>query len=48
MAVNPDGTLVMQVIYPNAEKRQCQYFYKGNWWYFEVMENSISTLVFED
>ena len=48
VAENPDGTLVMQVINPNAEKRQCQYFYKGNWWYFDVMENSISTLVFED
>ncbi len=48
VAENPDGTLVMHVINPNAEKRQFQYFYKGNWWYFDVMENSISTLVFED
>ncbi len=47
-AENPDGTAVLHVVNPNDEKRQCQIFYKGNWWYFDVMENSVSTLVFED
>ena len=48
VADNPDGSHVIIVSNPNEEKRQYQYFYKGNWWYFDVMENSVSTIVFED
>ncbi len=47
-AENPDGTTVLHVVNPDNEKRQYQIFYKGSWWYFDVMENSLSTLVFED
>ena len=47
-AKNPDGSLVVQVINPNSEKRQCQIFYDNSWWYFDVMENSVSTVVFRD
>ncbi len=47
-AKNPDGSLVVQVINPNSEKRQCQIFYDNSWWYFDVMENSVSTIVFRD
>lgn len=45
VAKNPDGSLVVQVINPNSEKRQCQIFYDNSWWYFDVMENSVSTVV---
>lgn len=48
VAKNPDGSLVVQVINPNSEKRQCQIFYDNSWWYFDVMENSVSTVVFRD
>lgn len=46
-AENPDGSFVVNVVNPNSEKRQCQIFYGGSIWYFDVMENSVSTVVFE-
>ena len=48
VADNIDGSHVIIVSNPNEEKRQYQYFYKGNWWYFDVMENSVSTIIFKD
>lgn len=47
VAENPDGSTVIHIVNPNDEKRQYQYFYEGKWWYFDVMENSVSTVVFE-
>ena len=47
-AKNLDGSFVINVINPNDEKRQYQLFYNDTWWYFDVMENSISTIVFEE
>ena len=46
-AENPDGSFVINVVNPNDEKRQYQFFYEGQWWYFDVMENSVSTIVFK-
>ncbi len=43
---NPDGGTVMVVTNPNAEKRQVQVFYRGSWWYCEMLPESVSTLVF--
>lgn len=47
VAQNPDGSRIIHVVNPNDEKHQYQYFYEGKWWYFDVMENSVATVVFE-
>ena len=44
---NADGSRVLISANANEEKCQMQYFYEGEWWYFEMMPNSISTVVFE-
>lgn len=47
VAENPDGSRVVTVVNPNNERRQVQYFYEGEWWYFDLTPNSVNTLVFE-
>ena len=47
VAENPDGIRIIHVVNPNDEKHQYQYFYEGKWWYFDVMENSVATVVFK-
>ena len=46
-AVNPDGSVVVVLINPNKDKRQVQFFLDGDWWYVDVMEDSVNTIVFE-
>lgn len=45
---NEDGSFVLNIVNANNSKRQLQIFYNGKWWYIEAMENTISTIVFED
>ena len=46
VAENTDGSFVIEVVNPDAEKRQIQFFRDGSWWYLECLPNSINTVVF--
>ncbi len=43
---NPDKT-VLVLANPDGEKRQTQINVDGNWWYIELMPNSVSTVIIE-
>lgn len=47
MLKNTDGTEVLILVNPNDDKRQAQYFKDNEWWYIELLPNSVSTVVFE-
>ncbi|MBQ7935249.1 MAG: hypothetical protein IJ333_02730 [Clostridia bacterium] len=47
MAENPDGTRVLLLANHNDTKRQAQIFLDGQWWYMELLPDSVSTVVFE-
>lgn len=44
---NPDGTICYFIINSNEEKQQIQIFESGEWYYIEVLPDTISTVVFE-
>lgn len=44
---NPDGTLVYLLSNPYEDKRQVQFNIDGQWYYVELMPNSLSTVVVE-
>lgn len=47
-ADNPDGSHVVVFINRSGwKKRQAQYFYNNQWWYAEILPNSVSTMYFE-
>lgn len=46
-AENPDGSFVLLASNHNNEKQQLQFFCKGQWWYVELMPDSVSTVVFD-
>lgn len=48
LAINPDGTQVLQLVNANAEKVQAQYEYRGTWRYLELMPDSVVTAVMEE
>ena len=43
----PDGKIVYILSNPDEEKRQVQFFERGEWWYSELPPNSLSTVVVE-
>lgn len=43
----PDGKIVYILSNPDKEKRQVQFFERGEWWYSELLPNSLSTVVVE-
>ncbi len=45
---NPDGSEVIFAVNAGKSKRQMQLFRHGRWWYFELMPDSVSTILFED
>ncbi len=45
---NPDGTLNLVIVNPNKFKRQMQVKQGGQWWYIEMLPESVSTVVFEN
>ena len=44
---NPDGTICNFIINSNEEKQQIQIFESGEWYYIEVLPDTVSTVVFE-
>ncbi len=42
-----DKKAVLALVNPNKTKRQVQYCYGNEWWYIELLPNSVSTVVFE-
>lgn len=44
---NADGTEVLLLANPHSDKCQVQYFKDNEWWYIELLPNSVSTVVFE-
>lgn len=46
-ADNIDGSHVVVLVNSANYKRQAQYHYGDQWWYVEMMPNSVSTLYFE-
>lgn len=44
---NPDGTRVLVIVNPNKFKRQMQIKQGGEWWYIEMLPESVSTVIFE-
>ena len=44
---NPDGTVCYFIINSNKEKQQIQIFENDEWYYAEVLPDSVSTFVFE-
>ena len=44
---NEGENAVLFLINPNSEKAQIQHFYDGKWWYFELMPETLATVVFE-
>ena len=47
VAKNADGSVVFEIVNPDSEKRQVQFFFRGSWWYVECLANSINTVVFK-
>ncbi len=43
---NPDGTICYFIINSNKEKQQIQIFENGEWYYVEVLPETISTVIF--
>ena len=43
---NTDSTALI-LVNPHTEKSQVQYFADGNWWYIELLPNTVATVVFE-
>ena len=46
VAENSGGSRVIEIVNPDSEKRQIQFFRNGSWWYVECLPNSINTVVF--
>lgn len=44
VATDKDGNQTLFLVNPNDKKEQVQYFYKGNWWYIELMPNTLATV----
>lgn len=44
---NPDGTICYFIINSNKDKQQIQIFENGEWYYVEVLPETLSTVVFE-
>lgn len=44
---NNDGKDVFVLINPNTDKRQAQLYFNDKWWYTELWDDSISTLIME-
>mgnify|MGYP002517249683 CR=1 FL=1 len=47
VAENPDGSLVVEIVNPDSDKRQVQFFRNGSRLYVECLPNSINTVVFK-
>ena len=47
LAENTDQTKVLILANPNDTKRQTQIFTDGQWWYIELLPDSVSAVVFE-
>lgn len=46
--LNPDGSEVIFAVNASKGKRQIQLFRHDRWWYFELLPDSLSTIVFEE
>lgn len=46
-ADNPDKSHAVVLINRSGSKRQAQYYYNNQWWYAEILPNSVSTMYFE-
>ena len=44
---NSDGKTVLLLINPDADKRQTQININGQWWYIELMPDTVSTVIIE-
>ncbi|MBQ7089604.1 MAG: hypothetical protein IJN82_00630 [Clostridia bacterium] len=44
---NPDGTAAVMLVNPNEKKAQFQIERDGQWWYLEVLPDTVSTITFE-
>ena len=43
---NTDGSSALMLVNPNAEKAQVQYFKDGEWWYIELLPETLATVTF--
>lgn len=48
MAVNPDGSIVVEVVNPSEDKRQLTFTVNGQNYYLEVKPDSISTVILSE
>jgi hypothetical protein len=48
LAKTKDGKTVLYLANPSEKKEQLQYFYNNEWWYIELLPNTLATVVFED
>ena len=44
---NSDGSAALMLVNPNPDKAQVQYFYGGEWWYIELLPNTLATVTFK-
>jgi hypothetical protein len=45
---NSDGSAALMLVNPNAEKAQVQYYRGGEWWYIELLPETLATITFEN
>ena len=43
---NADGVSALMLINPNEAKTQIQFFYRGKWWYIELLPETLATVLF--
>lgn len=48
VVVENKGQTVLLLVNPDKEKRQVQYCAKGTWYYFELLPDTVATVVMED
>ena len=44
---NSDGSAALMLVNPNPEKAQVQYYRGGEWWYIELLPDTLATVTFE-
>lgn len=48
MVINPDGSIVVEVVNPSEDKRQLTFTVNGQNYYLEVKPDSISTVILSE
>lgn len=43
---NADETAALMLVNPNSAKEQVQFFFKGKWWYIELLPETLATVLF--